>query len=249
MPAAADIVYYGAANHAENNTGTQGGAIDLTRTIILTKMAASGTIEVLSSNSGDTTQTVTVYGRLASGEITSHVYNLNGTTVVTGGPTFERFLKAVKSANTAGTVTVRRTTGPTTICTLVTTVLEARTLFYDIASDPSATRTAYEKFFAKNTHGTQACTNARLVLTQEAEASLDFLMAVEDAINDNNSSANRLTAPTGQSTFRDVGVEENVPGTVLDAGEAIGIWIQMDLDTANAAFVDDFAVELRFASV
>lgn len=238
-----ELIAYGCANHAEDDSGAQGGAIDLTKKIAMTLMAATDDLEVLSSDVGDTTQTLTITGRLVGGAVDTEVLALNGTSVVTGTKQFERVLKAVLSASTTGTVTLRRQPTGATVATLEPGITEVRTLFFDAASDPSP-KTLYEKFFFKNTNATDTLTNAALELTLEPAASADFLMAVEDAVDDTNSAANRVTAPVGQSAFRQLNVSEPVPGGQLLAGEAIGVWIQMDLAADNAGFVDDWSVEL-----
>ncbi len=240
---AAELIFYGAANHAEDDTSTQGGAIDLLVKVAMTFMAANDTIDVVSSSAADTTQTVTVTGRLASGAIDTEVYTLAGTTPQTGSKTFERVLKVVMSATAVGTITIERATGPVTIATLEPGFTSVRTMFFDSASAGSP-KSLYEKIFSKNTNGTDTLTNATLELTLEPSAVADFLIAVEDAVDDTNSSANRVTAPVGQSTFRQIDVPEPVPGDDLAAGVAIGIWIQMDLATDNVSLVDDHTVEL-----
>lgn len=246
---AADLVFYGAANHAEDDSSTQGGAIDLLVKVAMVFMAANDTIDVVSDNAGDTTQTVTVTGRLATGAIDTEVFTLAGTTPQVGSTTFERVLKVVMSATATGTITIERATGPVTIATLEPGLTSVRGLFFDASSD-SGTKTLYEKFFAKNEHGTLTLTNATSELTLEPSAVADYLMAVEDAVDDTNSAANRVTAPTGQSTFRQINVKESIPGGGdLAAGEAIGIWIQMDLAADNAAFVDDWTDELAGTTV
>src|SRR5687768_9744494 len=102
-----DIKFYGSANMQESDSGTQGGAIDLTTRVVFTDLASAGTVEAFSSSSADTTQTVTVYGRLATGVLTSEIISLNGTNVIAGAVSFERILKLVVSASHTGTITVR----------------------------------------------------------------------------------------------------------------------------------------------
>jgi len=84
-------------------------------------IAAPGTLEYLSSDAGDTTQTVTVYG-LSGTTPVSETVTLNGTTVVAGTQSFSKVLGVVKSAATLGTVTVR-STFPTTLFSLTAGVL------------------------------------------------------------------------------------------------------------------------------
>ncbi len=240
----ADLVAYGAANHAEDDASTQGGAIDLTVKIALTFMAANDTLDVVSDNAADTTQTVTITGRLADGSIDTEVFTLAGTTPQVGATTFERILKAVLSATATGTITIDRSSAGPNVATMEPGILQIRTLFFDAASDASP-KTIYEKVFFKNENGTDTLTNSTLELTLEPAAVADYLMAVEDAVDDSNSAANRVTAPVGQSAFRQINVTEPVPGGGnLAAGEAIGVWFQMDLAADNAGFVDDWTLEL-----
>jgi len=84
-------------------------------------IAAPGVLEYLSSDVGDITQTVKVYG-LVGGVATVETIVLTGTTVVTGTAIFTTVLGAVKSAATIGTVTVRSTV-PTTLFSLAPATL------------------------------------------------------------------------------------------------------------------------------
>ena len=101
-----NIVYLGCANHAEIDTGTQGGAIDKTVKMTFADLASgSDTVFIRSDEAADTTPTVTVTGRDADGTLISEVETLTGLTAA--GLTdsdFERILKAVKSGTCAGTV-------------------------------------------------------------------------------------------------------------------------------------------------
>jgi hypothetical protein len=84
-------------------------------------------IAVLSSSAADTTQTVTVYGTTTStNTVVKEVIALNGTTAVPSVKlNWGQILGVFLSASCAGTVTVRKVTGPATITTLATTVLSA----------------------------------------------------------------------------------------------------------------------------
>lgn len=247
MPVAAtDLKWFGCANHAEDDAATQGGAIDLAKKIELTAMAAfDDTLDVLSSSGSDTTQTLTITGRLTSGVIDTEVYNLNGTTPDTGAKTWDYILKAVLSATCVGTVTIRRSGAGATIATLEPGITSVRGLFYNLESNPGSTKTAYEKFFAKNVHGTDSLLGAGVILVTDPTGVSDTLFAVEDAVNDNGTSTNRLSAPSGVSTFRQNGVEEPLPGdTNLDAGEAIGVWLRIDLAAGNSAVISNWTVKI-----
>lgn len=241
---ASDIKFYGAANHAENDSSTQGGAIDLTKKIELAIPAANDLIDVVSSSGSDTTQTVTITGRLASGAIDTEVYSLNGTTPDTGAKTFNRILKVVMSATAVGTVTVRRNGGGApTLCTLEPGITSVRTLFYGLQASASASKTAEEKFFIKNTHGTLSYTGVTVTLIAEPANINDMLIALEDAVNDNNSIANRLATPSGNGSYVQLSTATSVPGDGnLDAGEAIGCWVRMIIDTNETPTLDDIQI-------
>src|SRR5688572_19064095 len=96
MPIAeTDLVAYGSANHPEDDTSPSGGAIALTRKITFTDIAATDSVEALSSNAADT-MNLTVVGRAANGTIVTETKALTGTTPITFSTlgAIERFLSA-----------------------------------------------------------------------------------------------------------------------------------------------------------
>jgi len=104
-----NIKYYGSTTMKDDDTaGPIGGAIDKTKKVQFADVTTSGNIEIISDDSTDTTQTVTVTGRSPSGGVISETKTLSGETPVpmTTNTTWERFLKATKSGTTAGTVAV-----------------------------------------------------------------------------------------------------------------------------------------------
>ncbi len=250
--ASTDLVWFGSAGIAEDDVTTQGGAIDTTVRYIFdsTSLAnsLSDTVEVLSSSAGDTSQTVTVYGRNAGGSIVSEVLSLNGTTIVNGATTFDRILKIVISASHAGTVTVRKATGDTTIAAIETGVLQIRKPFYNVSSDASggSTRIFYEKLFLKNTHATLSLLAASIVEQTDTVGKITF--DLESSVNGTNSVASRLnTAPTGMlGTFTDA--SKNVPGTDLAAGARIGVWLKFQLLAADASINNTYTLRTAGSS-
>ena len=225
-----DIKYFGSANIPESDSTTSGGAIDLTTKVVFTDISTTDNVTVISDNAGDTTQTVTVYGRNASGSIISEALALNGTTRVTGASLFERILKVVINAAHSGTVTITRDNSPTftEIATMETGILTLRRLFYNATADASggSTKYFYEKVFIKNTNGSSALLSATVAQNSDPSCYVEF--DLEDAKDDTNSAANRVTAPTGMlGSFDDT--TKNVPGTDLGAGETIGAWLKMTL--------------------
>lgn len=118
-----DLRAYGSANMLEDNTTTGvGGAIATDTAISWIDLDTADTVKIFSSAAGDTTQTVTITGRLASGSIVSETITLVGTTGTAASTnTYERLLKAVKSGTTTGDIGIERTanTGNTTTGTAV----------------------------------------------------------------------------------------------------------------------------------
>ena len=57
---ASDIVVYGSANMPEDDSSTSGGAIDTATKVIFTDISATDSVECVSDNAGDTTQTITI---------------------------------------------------------------------------------------------------------------------------------------------------------------------------------------------
>lgn len=107
-----DLIIYGCANHQETDSGTQGGAIATTKKMIFNDISPTGNMQIISSAAGDTTQTVTITGRDAGGVIISEVKTLSGATAVpmTTNTSWERLLKAIKSATTTGDVAAEAVT-------------------------------------------------------------------------------------------------------------------------------------------
>lgn len=234
--AASDLVFYASANMPEDNTSTSGGAIDATTMVIFDSSSLANslgdTIEVLSSDSGDNSQTVNIYGRNSAGAIVAEGIALSGTSPVGGAVTFDRILKIVISGAHTGTITVRKATGDTTIVSIPTGVLTVRRLFYKASSDASggSTRNFYEKIFLRNNHGTLSLLSAQISESADPGANITFALAT--SVNDTESVANRFTAPSSVSSFD--GTTKAVPGTDLAAASRIGIWLKLTL-TAGAA--------------
>ncbi len=106
-----DIMFKGSAVMPEDDTTTQiGGAIVESVKISFKDLATTDTVKAVSENAGDTTQTITVTGRDATGAKFSEGIDLNGQTPVESSADFERLLKAVKSATCAGVVAVMSST-------------------------------------------------------------------------------------------------------------------------------------------
>lgn len=236
---ASDLVAYASTNMPNDDVSTSGGAIDTLRRIDFTQMSSNGTIKVVSSNAGDTTQTVTITGRLADGSIASETLNVNGTTGTSSTNTYERLLKAELSATCTGTVTVSNNTGSVTLRTIPAGERGFMAIFRQLASDPSVAKDFYCKFFWKNTNGTLALTSSQVV--ENADPSGKITHALDASLNASTSVANRTTSPgfTFDNTAKNVPNSQN-----LSSGSAIGVWLNLHLLANDAALKTTYTSEL-----
>ncbi len=238
-----DIIIYGSANMPEDDVSTSGGAIDTTCKLLFTDIAATDTVKLQSTNAGDT-MNVTITGRDSSGAIVSEVKALTGVTLTSATTqTFERILKIVCASTPAGTVTVTRTTGGTTIATIegASGIDKVRRLYYNSSADASggSTRNYYEKGFIKNTNVSNALLSATVAEQTDPTGKITF--DLESAVSGTNSVANRLAAPSGMLGAFD-NTTKNVPGTNLGAGIAIGIWFKLTLAAGDSAAKSTYTV-------
>jgi hypothetical protein len=160
---------------------------------------------------------------------------------VTSSNTYERLIKAEMSATAVGTVTVARTTGPTTIRAIPIGERGFMAIFRKLASDPSSTKTFYGKLFVKNTNGSLALTVS--TVTENSDPSGLITFALDTALDASTSSSNRVTAPSGPSGYSNG--PANVPNSQnLSSGSAIGIWPKLDLAAGNAAVRSTWTPEI-----
>jgi|GEM_PF-1926281 len=232
-----DIVVYGSASMPDDDTPTNiGGAIDTTVRVVFTDIVATDQVEVLSDNAGDTTQTVTLYGRNAAGELVSEGLSLSGATVITSTIVFERILKIVVDGAHAGTITVRDQDTDTVIAAIESGVLEIRRPFYNAVADaPGGSERAYhEKVFFKNNNSTLSLTAAQIA--EQADPSGKVTFALEsslDGVDTNGSGNNRQVAPSGY-TF-DSATKDVANGGNHTAGAGQGLWLELTLAAGDAA--------------
>jgi len=232
-----DIRIYGCTNHAEDDVSTQGGAIDTTVILAfdepLFANELNDTLDVVSGSSSDTTQTLTITGKNSSGTIISEVLNLNGTTKVSGTKVFQIILKVVCSGSHVGDITISRNSDGRAVGTLLgtnnapgaTAELTLRRPFYDASIPTSGTQKYYEKVFIKNN---SSGTYYGVTVTESSDPIGSHAFDLESAQNDTNTVANRLTKPTTTLGTFD-GSQKNVPGTNLNGGQAIGVWLELTL--------------------
>ena len=248
-----DIKFNGSAVMAESDsTANQGGAIDTSIKMLFTDISTTDNVTIISSNAGDTTQTVTIYGRTASGALTSEALSLNGTSRVVGATNFERIMKIVVNAAHTGTITVTRDNGPTytTIATLESGILSVRRPFYNVSADVAtgSSRNFYEKIFIKNTHATLALLSA--VVKELSDLTGNITFDLEDAVNDTNTSSNRVTAPSAGGMLGSFdNTDKSVPGTNLDAGSAIGVWLKLTLAAGTSPAKSTYTLRIDGSTV
>lgn len=96
-----DIVVYGSANMPEADGATVGGAVDFTRRVAFYDISPAGSVDVISSSTGDTATRITYSGRDSTGAIQSQTLTLSGQTWVTGPLPLERLLYAALSGASA----------------------------------------------------------------------------------------------------------------------------------------------------
>lgn len=105
------VVYGSASMPLDDTTLNIGGAIDTSKRIAFDDVTPNGNMQVVSSTT-DTTQTVTLTGRDASGVLITEAKTLTGVTPVpmTVNTVWERLLRAIKSATTVGDVAAESVT-------------------------------------------------------------------------------------------------------------------------------------------
>ena len=233
MPVTAtDIVFYGSQVMPEDDTTLEiGGAIDLTTLVTFVDIGGTPSqIEMLSDNAGDTTQQMTVTGRLAGGAIVTETLTLNGTTVVPFVATFERVLKFELDSVASGNVTVRKIAGGSNLGIFPTGVTTIRRVFYLASADVAggSARDYYEKIFIKNEHPTLDLTEASIIELADPGGNVTFdLESTLDGSDTNGAGNSRLVAPGGYSF--DSATKSVANSGNHTAGAAQGVWMALSL--------------------
>lgn len=228
---ASELKFYGSLNMPENDTATAGGGIDTACKIEFTDITPAGTVEMLSSATGDTTQTVTITGRNNAGEIISETKTLNGVTVVAFTSTFERILKVIMSATAAGTITIRKTSAGGDLVLMEPGITKVRRPFYNVSTPTTGSKDYYEKVFVRNTNATLSLTNA--MIKEAADPSGKITFGVAGTLNDTTTTTNRITAPSG-ITFDNADKSVANNGN-LSAGSSQGTWLKLTLASTDLA--------------
>jgi hypothetical protein len=240
---AADLVAVHSATQSDVDGSTVGGAIDLLRRPDFTQLGSNATLEALSSSAADTSQTLTLRCRTASGSIVSETKTLTGTTAVifSVNSTVERVLKAELSATCAGTVTVRVAVAGATVRVIPIGERGFSAIFREGSSSTGGAITYYAKFFWKNTNATNALLGANV--SESADPTGLITHALETSVNGTGTTTNRQTLPaSGITAFGNTAL--NIPGTDLAATATIGTWLLLSLATNNAAIRSTYTSQL-----
>lgn len=260
---ASDLVFYASAGMVSGDSDTVGGAIDLTREIIFddavlcNSPAASGgdgTLRYVATNDADNGVTVNVRGRNSEGSLVEEAKDVGNSGVdVTGTQVFERILWASLDDHDYD-IQVNDSDG-NNIFTVGSGVTGIMRPFIGISSDPSENKDFYSKIFLKNNNSTNALLNANII--ENADPSTFITFAIEDAVNDNGTSTNRLTAPNaatiGPSGFdsntKTLAAQTDAGTTDLGAGSGIGVWLKISLPSGQASSKTTYTMQISGSTI
>lgn len=120
---------------------------------VSTRLAAADTIDVLSSSSsdsGDSTLTVSVSGYDSNGIWRVNTYQLNGTTAVAGTTSFAaREIYVAKQKTTTGSITVRRNSNSATLVVIGPEERAPKFKVVTLYPEPSSALTMYLEYFTR----------------------------------------------------------------------------------------------------
>lgn len=249
---ASGLILYGSVNMPEADGLTAGGAITGNIKVVFDNAdktnVPSGQLGLNSSLAGDTSQ-VWFYGRNAGGNLINEMVTTNGITTVSGTLVYERLLKVAATGTGFhnGTLTVRDFQNQTVV-TLESGIHSVRRPFYGVSAEAAggANKDYYEKVFLKNSDSTYALLGAQLHETSDPSNKIVF--ALSNAQNDTETVASRLnTAPTLVSAFSGLG--KSVPGTDLNAGSGIGVWLKLTLNAGDVAAKTFYTIQASGSSI
>jgi hypothetical protein len=245
---ATSVRLYVSANHPDSDGETSGGAIDALRRVLETAFSGAATPQMVSDDANDL-MNVTIVGRTPAGAQVSETNALNGTSAVTWTNSMERVLSVEFASAPDGNVELKEGAGGTVRHTFLPTERGCRTFFINASADVTggSTRVRYEKFFIKNVDSDEDALNLTVEVVTNPRS--DYAIQIEDAVDDNNSVANRLaTAPTGNLGAFSSGPSA-IPGTDLGFGEAAGVWLRQTLDAGTTPGLDVPQIEVFFQDI
>ena len=231
-----DLVIYTASNMPENNTSVVGGDINSGIRASFDDPSSSSTIIIYSSSDTDTSQNLTLTGRVAAGTIISESLALNGKSNVTSVYTYSRILTASLDAIAVGDITVSGST-VNKITDIPVGESGFRRPFYDATASITTSKTYYEKVFIKNNSVTSDLTDAKVIEVNSGLAA-NISFGLEDTKKSNQTIANRETVPTGITGGFGAG-PSGIMNNLLSTGDYQGVWLKLSVD-ANEASINSF---------
>jgi hypothetical protein len=237
---ASDLVIYGSSNRPDSDTGAVGGAIDEAARPFTTPMTSAAAIELISSSSSDT-RTATIVYRTSSGDTETWSPTLAGTCAIlisTGTP--EHLLSAsLSSASTSLQAQIRISSGPT-VHVFAFGETDGFALFQGAGAAPSSQEVRYEKLFVKNM-STAADLSAGVVGIT-SDPSTQYRIGLAATKDSTDGWANRRTDPG--YTWVDSSSGDEIPGSTLGSGEAIGIGVEQTLAAGAGADDPEFLLQV-----
>ena len=249
-----DIVIYGSTNmQVDDASSPQGGAINTTVKMTFTDMSgANSPVNLVSDNAADS-GTVVVTGRSAGGSLVTDNISLLGTTVASGSQIFERIIRIYESGH-VGILTASSQDEAYELATLPSSVYEVRRPFYTVTGEASggSAVNVYEKVFIKNESATSDLLSATVGESSDGTESpgADITFDLASGLDDTATSTNRITAPASGDllggTFDDT--LKSVPGGSLPFGNAIGVWMKLNIPAGTVPTNTTFVFDVSGAS-
>jgi len=225
-----DIVIYSSQNMPLDDSSVAGGSINSGIRVVFEDVTNTGVITAFSSSALDTGN-ITVVGRDVVGIITNDTFQLNGTSPVAGTQNFERIISCSVDNISSGNISI---SGNIFLGSIYQNESGFTRPFYNATANPNggADKVLYEKVFIKNNNTTNALLDATV---QEISSGLysKIQFGLEKGQNYNESVANRLTAPTGVTSYGS-GIS-GVSNTNISPLDAQGVWLKFDLNAGDSA--------------
>jgi hypothetical protein len=225
-----DIAIYTSQNMPQDDTSIAGGSINSGIRVVFTDIVSTGVISA-SSNSASDSGTLSIVGRDAAGVILSENISLSGTSDSIGVANFERILSCQLDSASNGTVSI---SGTQLVGNIFPTESGFKRVFYDATANDGGgpDKTLYEKVFVKNNNSTTALQDGFI---SEVSTGLYSIIefGLEKSYGYNESVVNRLTAPTGVTSYGDN--SSGVADTNLGPLDAQGVWLKLFLAAGTSS--------------
>jgi hypothetical protein len=242
--ASTDLITFGATDRPLTDLTSSGGTVTVLHRPVFTEFAGNTVVAVVST--GADTRVITVTGRNTTGAVVADGITLTGAVEAVGVVTFERIQTVIAaSTHASNTVIVRMGSGGATVSTIPAMELGFYRMFLNSASDTGPV-SRYEKIFWKNTHATLTLNAAKVKLTADPSSRIKIGLAASK--NDVVAVAVRTSAPGGVS-FVDDNIDIDVPGTTLEAGSVVGVWVEQALLSSDSPFKSSFTTQLAGTSI